>query len=197
METGNLFMASASHVCWSCTGSEPDVPAVQKIKTKFLAAPSGSLPGDDIRGPGGDLCQGQDSFRRPWYRPGYWITVIAFSAELPSSPSCKLSSYENPHELKNIIWEECPEQAPVQEILRMGMFSAWRLHSQLSEVWHLYAVLSDPPSGFASPYCCHPQIPEGVAVDIPIYYATKQKEIVLAFHAPAWPSTGACWGTSY
>jgi ZIP family zinc transporter len=186
METGNLFMAfGLTMFAGLCTGIGSLMSLLsKKFNPKFLAGSLGFSAGvmiyvalvEIFAKARGSLSTALGD------RPGYWITVIAFFSGIAIIAFIDklIPSYENPHELKNIKREECPEQAPCgKKLLRMGMFSALAIgiHNFPEGLATFMAVLTDPSIGIgiAVAVAIH-NIPEGVAVAIPIYYATKSKK---------------------
>jgi len=99
------------------------------------------------------------------------IAIIAIIDKL-------IPSYENPHEIRNIVTGIEKNKNNETRLLRMGVFSAIAIaiHNFPEGLATFLAAMSDPAMGIsiAVAVAIH-NIPEGVAVSVPIYYATKNK----------------------
>lgn len=114
-------------------------------------------------------------------KKGYWITVIAFFSGIAIIALIDklVPSFENPHEIKNIINDESASKTKSDKLHRMGLFSALAIaiHNFPEGLATFMAALHDPAIGvsIAVAIAIH-NIPEGIAVSVPIYYATKSKK---------------------
>lgn len=113
-------------------------------------------------------------------KTGYWYTVIAFFSGIAIIAIIDklIPSYENPHEIKNIVTGNNKDKNNETRLMRMGVFSAIAIaiHNFPEGLATFLAAISDPTMGIsiAVAVAIH-NIPEGVAVSVPIYYATKNK----------------------
>ena len=113
-------------------------------------------------------------------RTGYWYTVVSFFAgiALIALIDRLIPSYENPHEIRNVVNGKQKEKPSETKLMRMGMFSAIAIavHNFPEGLATFLAALTDPTLGIsiAVAVAIH-NIPEGVAVSVPVYYATKSK----------------------
>lgn len=124
-------------------------------------------------------------------RMGSWLTVIGFfGGMLVIAIIDKLiPSEENPHEIKEIDYEETDQERSVKDkksLLRMGMFTALAIgiHNFPEGLATFVSALQDPTLAIpiVVAIAIH-NIPEGIAVSVPIYYATgsKRKAFVYSF----------------
>lgn len=113
-------------------------------------------------------------------KTGYLYTVIAFFSGIAIIAIIDklIPSYENPHEIRNIVTGIEKNKNNETRLLRMGVFSAIAIaiHNFPEGLATFLAAISDPTMGIsiAVAVAIH-NIPEGVAVSVPIYYATKNK----------------------
>ncbi len=111
---------------------------------------------------------------------GYWYTVISFFAGIAIIAIIDklIPSYENPHEIKNIVAGNQNDKNNETRLMRMGVFSAIAIaiHNFPEGLATFLAAMTDPTLGIsiAVAVAIH-NIPEGVAVSVPIYYATKSR----------------------
>lgn len=124
-------------------------------------------------------------------RVGSWLTVIGFfGGMLVIAIIDKLiPSEENPHEIKEIDFEETAQDRSVKDkksLLRMGMFTALAIgiHNFPEGLATFISALQDPTLAIpiVVAIAIH-NIPEGIAVSVPIYYATgsKRKAFIYSF----------------
>ncbi|MDX9946613.1 MAG: zinc transporter ZupT [Bacteroidales bacterium] len=113
-------------------------------------------------------------------KTGYWYTVISFFTGIAIIAIIDklIPSYENPHEMRNIVNGNQKDKNNETRLMRMGVFSAIAIaiHNFPEGLATFLAAMSDPTLGIsiAVAVAIH-NIPEGVAVSVPIYYATKNK----------------------
>lgn len=113
-------------------------------------------------------------------RTGYWYAIVSFFSGigLIALIDRLIPSYENPHEIRNIITSKQKDKETETKLLRMGMFSAIAIaiHNFPEGLATFMAALKDPTLGIsiAVAVAIH-NIPEGVAVSVPVYYATKSR----------------------
>ena len=111
---------------------------------------------------------------------GYWYTVISFFSgiALIALIDKLIPSYENPHEIRNIVTGNQKNNNDQTKLMRMGLFSAIAIaiHNFPEGLATFLAAISDPTLGIsiAVAVAIH-NIPEGVAVSVPVYYATKSR----------------------
>ncbi|MBN2666473.1 MAG: zinc transporter ZupT [Bacteroidales bacterium] len=112
---------------------------------------------------------------------GYWYTVISFFAGIAIIAIIDklIPSYENPHEIKNIVAGNQKDKNNETRLMRMGVFSAIAIaiHNFPEGLATFLAAMTDPTLGISITVAVaiH-NIPEGVAVSVPIYYATKSRK---------------------
>jgi len=113
-------------------------------------------------------------------RTGYWYTIVSFFTGIAVIALIDklIPSYENPHEIRNIITNKQKDLDTETRLMRMGVFSAIAIavHNFPEGLATFLAALTDPTLGIsiAVAVAIH-NIPEGVAVSVPVYYATKSK----------------------
>lgn len=114
------------------------------------------------------------------YKPGYWVTVIAFFAgiALIALIDKVVPSVENPHEL-HAVGKDTANNTKRNKLMRMGLFSALAIgiHNFPEGLATFIGTLKDPALGvsIAVAIAIH-NIPEGIAVSAPIYYATQSRK---------------------
>ena len=106
---------------------------------------------------------------------GFLITTIAFFGGifLIALIDKWVPDVENPHEMRDVKEMETSE-ADDPSLLRMGLFSALAIAIHTSEGCHVCQALQDPTLGISITVAIalH-NIPEGIAVSVPVYYATE------------------------
>nr|MDK2851170.1 zinc transporter, family [Candidatus Cloacimonadota bacterium] len=135
-------------------------------------------------------------------RMGHWYTIIAFFAGmgLIALIDTLVPSYENPHEMKYLDFEQKKSVIPDdQKLLRMGVLSALAIgiHNFPEGLATFMAAVKDPALGIsiAVAIAIH-NIPEGIAVSVPVYYATKnrRKAFIYSFLSGLAEPVGAILG---
>jgi zinc transporter, ZIP family len=112
---------------------------------------------------------------------GYWITVIAFFSGIAIIALIDrlVPSFENPHELRNVVEDKASIEKHSKKLHRMGLFSALAIaiHNFPEGLATFLGALHDPAIGvsIAIAIAFH-NIPEGISVSVPIYYATKSRK---------------------
>lgn len=116
-----------------------------------------------------------------WEDKGYAITVFAFflGILLIAIIDKLVPSYENPHEIKNMNFDENSiTKEKEKKLLRVWLFSALiiSLHNFPEWLATFVSALEDPKlwTSIAIAIAIH-NIPEWIAVAMPIYYATKSR----------------------
>jgi ZIP family zinc transporter len=112
---------------------------------------------------------------------GNWATVAAFFAGilLMGLMDRLIPSYENPHEMHRVEEMDAPAAGVLdRKLLRLGVLAgvAITFHNVLEGFITFATALKDPKIGVAVAVAIaiH-NIPEGIAISLPIYYATKSK----------------------
>ncbi|MDX9800048.1 MAG: zinc transporter ZupT [Spirochaetia bacterium] len=187
METGNFLFALGLTIFAGLATGVGSLMAFfsKKFNPKFLAGALGFSAGVMIYVSFVEIFVKARNALESYYgaKLGYIYTTLAFFVGLGIIAVIDklIPSYENPHEISNIEFNEENGKAGGREkqLLRMGLFSALAIgiHNFPEGLATFMAALSDPTLGIsiAVAIAIH-NIPEGIAVSAPIYYATRSRK---------------------